>query len=184
MIQLLEDGERTILVVRKHWFVLFRDMAVLLSMYALPLIAYLFLISIPLLAQDTAIPSFVLPTNILFFLFTAWTFIAWIRLFSVWTDYYLDSWTLTNKRIIDIEQRGYFSRSVGSFRIERIQDVTIVMDGVLQNLLNFGTIRVETAGGDIHTFVMVDIANPKEVKEHIGREVDRVIEQGNALHTP
>jgi uncharacterized membrane protein YdbT with pleckstrin-like domain len=167
--------------VRKHWFVLLREVLFLLLTYILPFVAYLILVTLPSFAPTLTLPSFSLPGDLLFFLFTAWTFLAWVRLFSIWTDYYLDSWTLTNKRIIDIEQRGYFSRSVGSFRVEKIQDVTIIMDGVIENLLNFGTIRVQTAGGDIDTFTMKEIANPKEVKDSINAEVDRVVE---SLHRP
>ena len=179
--QILDEGEQTILVVRKHWFVLLRDVLVLLLTYLLPLVAYGILISTPELSPDFTLPAFSLPADLLLFLFTAWTFLAWVRLFSIWTDYYLDSWTLTNKRIIDIEQRGYFSRTVGSFRVEKIQDVTISMDGIIQSLLNFGDIRVQTAGGDIDTFIMKEIADPKKVKDRIGLEVDRVVE---SMHRP
>jgi uncharacterized membrane protein YdbT with pleckstrin-like domain len=176
MMQLLETSEQTILVVRKHWFVLFRDILLLLITYLLPIALYAVFVNAPQLSPSYTLPTFSLPTDLLFFLFTAWTFLAWIRLFSIWTDYYLDSWTLTNKRIIDVEQQGYFSRTVGSFRIEKIQDVTIAMQGILQSLLNFGDIRVETAGGDILTFTMKEIADPKRVKDLINKEVDRVVE--------
>lgn len=184
MIQILDAGEETLLVVRKHWFVLFREVILLFFTYLLPFLGYVLLHNASVIAPDVTMPSFSVPGDLLFFLFTAWTFLAWVRLFSIWTDYYLDSWTLTNKRIIDIEQKGYFSRTVGSFRIEKIQDVTIMVNGVLQNLLNFGDIRVQTAGGDVNTFIMKEIAGPKEVKDRIGIEIDRVVEAQHRSHLP
>ena len=114
-----------------------------------------------------------LPLPLLIFLISLLALIIWIRFFSLVTDIYLDSWTITNKRIIDIDQRGFFNRQVSSFRIERIQDVTTDINGIIATFLNFGDIHVQTAGDD-QEFIIHGVPNPKAIKQNILKEVDRV----------
>ena len=96
-----------------------------------------------------------------------------MRVAGVWTDYYLDVWMVTDKRVIDIEQKGFFHRQTSVFRIERIQDVTVETHGIVATLLNFGDIHVQTAG-EGQEFIMRGIANPKYVRRVILRQQDRV----------
>jgi len=98
-----------------------------------------------------------------------------MRAIGIWTDYYLDVWTVTDKRIIDQEQQGLFHRRTSVFRIERIQDVTIEVRGIVATLLNFGDIHVQTAG-EAQEFIMYGIAHPKYVREIILEQLDRVTE--------
>ena len=175
-----EHGEGTVITVRRHWFVLLRDVVYLFIMYLLPLIAYVFLVNLPAITAGTAaeatVPNFSLSPGLLLFLVALWTFLMWIRLFSVWTDYYLDTWIVTTKRIIDIDQEGFFRRSVGSFPIIRIQDVTFTYHGLISSILDFGTIHVETAGSNTNEFKIEDIPNPKGLRDVINKELDRVLE--------
>ena len=71
-------------------------------------------------------------------------------------------------------------------RLENIQDIAIASKGIIQTLLGFGNIRVQTAG-ERREFIMRNIANPERVKEIIvaeqGKVKERVIsvkvEEGN-----
>lgn len=175
-----EKGEGTVITVRRHWFVLLRDVLYVFVIYILPLLAYIFLVNLPELTAGTpaevTIPRFSLSPGILFFLISLWTFLMWVRLFSVWTDYYLDTWIVTTKRIIDIDQEGYFKRSVGSFPIVRIQDVTFTYNGLLSSVLDFGTLHVQTAGSNTNEFQIEDVPNPKGLRDAINKELDRVLE--------
>ena len=110
----------------------------------------------------------------------------WIFLFINLTNYYLDVWYVTSKRLIDINQKTLFYRDEAVLRLENIQDVATASKGIIQTLLGFGNIRAQTAG-ERREFIMRNIANPERVKEVItleqGKVKDRVIsvkvEEGN-----
>lgn len=73
---------------------------------------------------------------------------------------------MTNKRIIDAEQRGLFSREVSEFKLYRVQDVTIEIKGVLPTFLNYGNVYIQTAG-EAKEFVFKQIPNPRQAKDLI-----------------
>jgi uncharacterized membrane protein YdbT with pleckstrin-like domain len=70
----------------------------------------------------------------------------WVFGFGVWLDFYLDKMLLTNQRVIEIEQRGLFSREISSLNLESIQDVTIESHGIIQTFFKLGDIHVQTSG--------------------------------------
>lgn len=83
-----------------------------------------------------------------------------------WTDYYLDVWILTDKRLIDVEQRGLFHRKVSSLDLRNIQDIKIETKGLIATFLKFGDIHVQTAGAD-REFVIREAYNPELVKRQL-----------------
>ena len=172
MITLAQD-EHKIHTIRKHWFILSLRTVELLFFFILPIAVYFFIAgkNFPLGKAEIELT---LPLPLLIFLTALLALIVWMRFFSLVTDIYLDSWTITNKRIIDIEQRGFFSRQVSSFRIERIQDVTTDIHGIIATFLDFGDIHVQTAG-DNQEFIIRGVPHPKDIKQNILKEVDRVI---------
>lgn len=176
MIKLRPD-ETVIEVVRRHWFILLGRTIGLLGIFAAPFIIYGFVsgkeIALGLFTFTVAIE-----TPLLLFFGSLWALIVWLRFFHEWTDHYLDGWIVTDKRIIDIEQFGFFSRQVSSFRMERIQDITTDVHGIIPTLLNFGNIHVQTAG-DSQEFVMNGAPDPKHLKELILKESDKYMEVGS-----
>ena len=94
--------------------------------------------------------------------------------FSVITDYTLDVVKITNRRIIDIDQRGFFSRNIATVHLNMVQDVTIEATGILPTLLHYGNLTIQSAG-EQKEFVIKGLRNPDLVKEII------INEQGNAL---
>lgn len=111
----------------------------------------------------------------LMFLFS-WFLLMWIGAFIIWTDYFLDVLIVTNKRIINIEQKALFSREIASLRLDKIQDITIDINGVLATFLSFGNIRIQTAG-EQEEFLVRFIKNPESLKSTILKEHDRVSEE-------
>ncbi|MCH7529909.1 PH domain-containing protein [Patescibacteria group bacterium] len=170
----LEKNEHVESVIRKHWFILLRDVIGLVIIFILPIIAYIYIAenSIELTATNTF--SFDIDPTILLFAVASWSLLFWTKLAGVWTDYYLDAWIITEKRIVDIEQKGLFHRQTSTFRMERIQDVTIEVNGIVATLLNFGDIHVQTAG-ESQEFVIKGISNPRRVRELILNKSDNAI---------
>jgi uncharacterized membrane protein YdbT with pleckstrin-like domain len=61
--------------------------------------------------------------------------VIWIYGFMIWIDYYFDIWIITSERIINIEQKGMFTRKVSELRFQKIQDVTTEVIGFLPTIL-------------------------------------------------
>jgi len=162
---LLEENERIIAIVRKHWFILLAKTILPLVLMFLPFFVYV-------LAQDNQIIQGVFSAlergaSVALFLSALWVLIMWIAIFTAWTDYYLDIWTVTNLRIIAIDQRGLFSRSIASFRYERLQDVNIEINGIIATFLDFGRLEAQTAGHGVSEFIFNGAPQPRETKARI-----------------
>jgi membrane protein YdbS with pleckstrin-like domain len=65
------------------------------------------------------------------------------RTFHRWSH---TMFVITDQRIVDLDQRGFFQRVVTEIPLERIDQVTYEIRGVLPTVLRLGAIIVTTAG--------------------------------------
>ena len=86
--------------------------------------------------------------------------------FILWIDFYLDAWIVTNERIININQKGFFNRDISELKLTKIQDVTSEIVGFIPTILGYGNIYVQTAA-EMERFAFYQIPNPNEVKNII-----------------
>lgn len=116
---------------------------------------------------------------------TVWMLIVWVIFFVRWTDYYLDVLLVTNKRVMDIEQIGLFSRDTLETRLENIQDIRVEVAGFLASVMDFGNLRLQTAGSTTE-FVIKNIHKPHKTKDIISRECECLAteRQGNRDNPP
>jgi len=161
----LESDEHVILEVRKHWIV-FIGHALTLSFFAvfppfvLPYVEEFFPTSADINISGN------LPA-LLLFLYLLWVLFLWISFFIEWTKYYLDVWYVTGRRIIIVDQKDIFHREVSNIRFEKVQDVTLDVDGFIPTLLKFGNIRVQTASENSQEFYMNSVRHPEVVRKII-----------------
>ncbi len=157
----LDEDEHIIMEVRRHWFVIFAQGATTFFIALAPLVVLALLkIFIPI---EVLWP--VSEGAVEIFAYALWLLALWIVFFVQWSNYYLDVWVITNKRLISVDQEDVFHRTVSNLRFERIQDIKVTVRGLIQTFLGFGDIRVQTAGEDGRTFFMANINNPDEVKK-------------------
>lgn len=95
-----------------------------------------------------------------FFLF------AWLFLFQAFLDYYLDTWIVTTRRILNIEQTGLFGRTVSELRLYRIQDVTATVNGIAATFFNYGNVEIQTAAEHTH-FLFEQVGKPNQIAKVI-----------------
>lgn len=158
MIQ-LHENEHIVLLLHKHWFVMARTAVGIFLMLALAAGVLMFL---PLLTSRfdpdlvSALTGFGLAVYLMVILL--FTFFSWM-------DYYLDMWIVTEKRVINIDQQGLFSREISEVPMANIQDVTIHVIGLVETMLGFGTVRIQTAGE--REFTIDDIPHLNAVKDAI-----------------
>lgn len=172
----LAKGEKVVYEIRRHWYVLFIESGLLIIIFLVPWFVFLGIDVVGLSIDNTE-------GALLFFISTAWLFFTWIAFIIAWTNYYLDVWVVTNERILDIEQYSLFSRDVSEFRLDRIQDVTIEVKGILPTLLHFGTVHVQTAG-EAREFIINGVPDPYKVRDALIKEHDRAVvkSHGNTGH--
>lgn len=172
-----ENDEILVLEGRKHWFVAFIHIFGFFVAIITPAVALIVLERFPLFIQMARHSGFDI-LHIFYFLYLAEVLFMWVFLFINLTKYYLDIWYITSRKLIDIDQKFLFHRDEAVLRLENIQDVAIVSKGIIQTLLGFGTIRVQTSG-EKREFMMKNIANPEKVREIIvaeqGKNKERAI---------
>lgn len=158
---ILDTDEHIIATIRRHWFVMIKVTFGSVLIAVLPLLAWM------TFGYFDVLPELSLRTEeIMLFFYVVFLVFVWMFYFLEWTDYYLDVWLLTNKRVIDIEQKGLFRRDIISLQHDRIQDVSVITHGVIATLLGFGKIHVQTAG-ERRKIILKDAPNPEEVKRLI-----------------
>jgi len=163
----LNPKERIIFIKRRHWIVL-------LGASLIVFFAFLVLIS-GLLAISSAsvnIPPYY--RRILVFVFSSFLLFLWLFFFIDFTDYWLDIWILTEKKVMVVEQKGLFHRVVSEFPIERIQDITVDTNGVLQTFLKYGNLQIQTAS-EKRKFIFKQIPRPYQTKNAILKLLDKRI---------
>lgn len=171
----LEPHEAIILHGRRHWFILALRLLPLIPFILVPLVIFGIFGTVPL-QTDSLIEMSGNGASFAVFILFSWFLFVWIGAFIIWTDYFLDVLVVTSKRIINIEQKALFSREIASLRLDKIQDITIDINGILATFLSFGNIRIQTAG-EQEEFLIRFIQDPEALKSVILKEHDRVTEE-------
>ncbi len=155
-----KDGEEILTVVHRHWFDILSQFSIIFIMLILLFGGLAF--ASPLVAASNGSLSPGL------FLFMAQVFFIciWLFFFIIWIDYYFDVWIVTNQRIVNIEQKGLFSRDVSELELEHVQDITVEVLGIIPTFLNYGDLYVQTAG-ETERFIFKHVPNPYAIKDLI-----------------
>jgi len=173
----LDNDEKIILEVRKHWFVFWAQSLPLVFLIFFPFIIKVILSVMGL--SDIVVFGKHTQTFITV-ITTTWIWFIWVAFFILWTDYYLDILILTNRRIIDIEQKGFFSREISTFRLDRIQDITVDVNGIIATFFDFGDIHIQTAG-EVPEISVKGIPDPHKVREIVSQAQDEAIEKSRVV---
>lgn len=96
-------------------------------------------------------------------------FFVWQRIFT----YRSSVMILSNQRIINVTQKGFFNRTINEAELSRIQDVSSEIKGPLQTAFQFGTVTVRTASNDTK-LVIQNIVDPYGAQQSIVRALKDV----------
>jgi hypothetical protein len=154
-----EPGEKVIKIIRRDLFILVKKIAFFLLLSIAPLaFFYLVIINNPeVLTGELSWPLIILGAS-------AYYLFIWLFFFFSFVDYYLDVWIVTNRRIIDMEQNGLFSRTVSEQKLEKMQDVTSEVRGFFPTIFAYGNVYIQTAG-EKERFHFRQIPNPDAVRD-------------------
>ncbi len=158
--------EHMILFLRRHWFALLSIVTAFILLIGIPLalVMYFKEIVVDWLINPVIGPLFLI-------LASMYVLSIWLFAFLEFTDYYLDTWIITNERIISIEQEGLFNRTASELDLAAVQDTTAEIRGILQTVFTYGQVYVQTAG-EKGRFHFKNIDNPERVKELVTRLVE------------
>ncbi len=135
-----QPGEKILIAVREHWFRLFLKFAVIAALSLLPsLIRFLLGDNLPELGTDRGEAIYSLITQVYYLGLL-------VALFIVWVLYYLNLHIVSEERIVDIDQTGLLNHIISELNIETIEDISSQTTGLFGNLLNYGTVFIQTAG--------------------------------------
>ncbi len=162
-------NEHVVRYIRKHWILFVFQV---IPLFILALVPAIFPEFVRLLLPDF-LGRF---ANILWAFYFMWLMVLWVYGFVLWTEYYLDMWVVTDKKVIDANQKSLFSREVSTVEIEKIQDVTVDVDGLIATIFGYGTLKIQTAG-DAREFVMTFVADAEACKQTILESQSRVREE-------
>lgn len=171
---MLGEGEKALARYYRHPFALLRDAFPALVLLALPYLGpWAVARYMPERAGEFLIRAIEnLPEPLVAFVEPAWWLIVLMMLAFVVSDFLLDVWVLTDRKIADVEQFGFFSRKTSSFPLENIQDITISSHGIFPTLLHYGDLHVQTAGVS-EKFVIYDVPFPQKVQRQIWAARDK-----------
>lgn len=171
----LEADEVVLKVIRKHWFVI---VSALFSAFTLIFIPVIILFAV-IIFPDIIPAEFNFETHLSFvgYGISMWLLFSLLAGFMTWTHYYLDLWIVTDRRIIVIDQIHFFNRKVSSFRLERLQDIKVTVNGILPTFLNFGTIQADTAGSSNSHFMTAGLPDPRGIQSLIQKAMDARLEK-------
>lgn len=120
------------------------------------------------------------PTMQFFFMSLFISFIiSGILFFPSWLTWYFSVYALTDKRLMQIKQKGFFNRSLVDISNDQISMVNYEIKGFQETLLGFGTITVQTYVGEL---VIKDVGHPKKIhKELTSLLRDKGFLQGSSI---
>lgn len=159
-----DADEKVIFLLRQHWVTNLPWIFIGLFLLSLPPLIFLFR-----LFFNFSLP---IPFTILLVGYLFWYLISFGYLFINFLIWYFNAYLITNERVVDIDFIGLTYKQVSTARIEKIQDVTFKVGGVIRPLFNYGDVFVQTAGEEPN-FEFHAVPKPAFVADQLGELMEK-----------
>lgn len=129
-----DPEEKIVLLLRKHpitnlWWI----------------IVAVFLISVPGFFDSYSFLPF-LPRGFHFVASLLWYLVTVAFILENFLSWFFNVYIVTDERIIDVDFHNLIYREISETKIDKIQDVTFTMGGVMSAFFNYGNVIIQTAG--------------------------------------
>lgn len=111
----------------------------------------------------------------LLWLFVGGFAIGLILFFYHFIIWFFTYYIVTNERIRQITQRGFFGKDVVELRLAKIQNISYNVPGFFGEIFQFGTIVVQTIVGDL---VIKNVEHPSAIYNKLQDAVALVTQEG------
>lgn len=162
----VHDDERILLVVHKHWIAFIEEAT---GPVIAGVVICVLLLAFRGFAQTTAdvfthaIATLLLPFALL---------ILWTLLMFTWTNYYLDMFVVTDRRVFYTSQVNFVQRTVRQWRIGDVIRADVLFSNILESYFDFGSLALRARDEEDSTLVN-GISDPQYVSAIILRQDDR-----------
>jgi len=163
------DDEQLLFVFRRHIVAMRKGFYVLLIPFVVS--------SIPPLIWQTNLELFLLPLAGLFIglILFSYHFIMW----------YFTIYIVTDQRLRQITQRGFFGKDVVELKLSKIQNISYNIPGLSGELFKYGTIIIQTVVGDL---IINKVEHPDKIYNKLQDVVSAAVadegKQGEYEKTP
>ncbi|MCA9347869.1 PH domain-containing protein [Candidatus Saccharibacteria bacterium] len=160
------DDEGVLFVFRKHPVVMRKGLILASVGLLLPMLVIVAMSYVYVNNPDK------LPTmNTMYIAMATGVLLATIFMLPFWISWYYSVYIVTDQRLVQITQKGFFSRGMVTIGLDQVQMVNYEVNGIQQTLLGFGTIVVQTFVGSL---TINDVHHPARVQKkmlHILRDL-------------
>lgn len=152
------DGEEVLFVFRRHLIAMRKGFYSLLVPFAL-----------------TAIPPLIWQDNLELFLLPVGGLLLGLILFSYhFLMWYYTYYIVTDQRIRQVTQKGFFGTDVIELRLSKIQNISYNIPGFFGEMFHFGTIVIQTFVGDL---VIRNVEHPEDTYNKLQNAVTDAVDQ-------
>jgi len=131
-----------------------------------------YLLVVPL--TITAIPPLVWSDNLeLFLLPLAGFTIGLVLFFYHFILWYFTVYIVTNQRIRQVTQKGFFGKDVVELRLSKVQNISYNIPGLSGEIFKYGTIVIQTFVGDL---VIHNVEHPNKIYNKLQDAVNNALE--------
>lgn len=148
-------GEKLLFVFRRHIIAMRKGFYLLLIPFAI-----------------SSIPPLIWQSNLELFLLPIFGFALGLLLFSYhFILWYFTIYIVTDQRIRQVTQRGFFGKDVIDLRLSKVQNISYNIPGFSGEIFKFGTIVIQTFVGDL---VIHNVEHPDEIYNKLQDAVNAV----------
>lgn len=152
------EGEEVLFVFRRHIIAMRRGFYELLIPFAV-----------------SSVPPLLWSDNLMLFLLPVIGLLLGLVLFSYrFMQWYFTVYIVTDERIRQTTQKGFFGRDVVELRLSKIQNISYNIPGFTGEILKFGTIVIQTFVGDL---IIHKVEKPSEIYNMLQDAVHKATRQ-------
>ncbi len=145
-----EAEEKVVLFLRQHFIV------------NVPWIFIGFvMLFVPAIISMTSILELV-PMNFKFIFTLIWYLVTSAYILENFLNWFFNVYIITDERIVDVDFNNLIYKEVHDAHIDRIQDVTYNMGGVIRTIFNYGDVLIQTAS-EVPNFDFLAVPQPDKV---------------------
>ncbi len=162
----LQDDETIVAKIGYHWIIFVSIIGSGIFLTFLPPALFIVAIRFDFLMPTPLMLKFIL------LLYCVWILAIWTNTIAQLTITALNQWVITNRRIVSVDQSGFFNSMIASWQYHNVVEVSAEKRGILQTLLNYGHIEIQTAGMADEYEQMDNVSNPEHVRSLIIDQMD------------
>ena len=145
-----EDEEQIILFLRKHFVTNVPWIFISIVMFLVPTVVI-----------STNILNTV-PANFRFIFMMIWYLVSVAYTLESFLTWFFNVYIITDERIVDVDFYNLTYKEVSDANLDKIEDVTYKMGGVIRTLFNYGDVLIQTAA-EVTNFDFLAVPYPDKV---------------------